>query len=499
MAKPVVDIKKILAVSDIIHTQSKEQVGVDLGGNHVKLARVVIHANKKELIDVLHRDVSGLSEEDVSRALKVMMEPFRANMPEVLIAVPAHLVITKNIEIPSTDPREIMAIVNLQASRHTPYSREEIIVDYIHVGTYKQTYSRILLLIASREVIKRQFLIVEKAGFKCSGVLFAPEAIAATLDRFLKLSSHDVPIGSLHVDESSTDFMITSKDKPIFIRSIPVGTQHFFEEKERYHTKFVEEVRGSLEAYEGESVGRAPHMLVLTGAVEATEGLDAMLTETTRVPVHAVPYSRASILSDEMAKKISSVRHLSFLNVIAAMTAVPPPKVSLVPEEIRLRKDIEDRGRELIKTGIFILSISLVLSMIFISKIYLKGLFLKNLKAKYATVTDEAEKLEKVFGRATTVANYLSTRGYSLEVLSDLVTLAPYDLELADIRYNAQGKFSLGGTADSMSAVFTFVDKMEKSPYFKDVKTKYTTKRKVGKSDVVDFEIGATLEKKIDG
>ncbi len=499
MVKPVIDVKKIFSVPDIVRTNPKEQVGIDLGGNHLKFARVIVHANRRELVDVAHRDVTGLSDEDISKAVRATIEGLKANEPEVVVTIPAHLVITKNIEIPSTDPREIMAIVNLQASRHTPYSREEIIVDYIHVGTYKQTYSRILLLIAARAVIKRQFLIVEKAGFKCAGVLFAPEAIASTLDKFLKLSSHDVPIGSLHVDESSTDFMIIFKDKPVFIRSIPVGTQHFFEEKERYHTKFAEEVRGSLEAYEGESVGKVPHMLVLTGAVEATEGLDVMLAETARVPVHAVPYFRASIFSDEMAKKISSVRHLSFLNVIASTTAVPPPKVSLVPEEIRMRKDIEDRGRELIKTGIFILSIALVGSMIFISKIYIKGLFLQNLKTKYAAIGEEAAKLEKSFGRATTVANYLSTRGYSLEVLADLVTLAPYDLELGDIRYDALGKFSLGGTADSMSVVFAFVDKMEKSPYFKDVKTKYTTKRKAGKRDLVDFEIVATLEKKSNG
>ena len=187
------------------------------------------------------------------------------------------------------------------------------------------------------------------------------------------------------------------------------------------------------------------------------------------------------------------------MNAIASTTAVPPPKVSLIPEEIRMRKNIEERGRELIKTGIFILSIALVLSMIFISKIYIKGLFLQNLKTKYAAIGEEAAKLEKSFGRAMTVANYLSTRGYSLEVLADLATLAPYDLELADIRYDAQGKFSLGGTADSMSVVFAFVDKLEKSSYFKDVKTKYTTKRKAGKRDLVDFEIVATLEKKSSG
>jgi len=47
-----------------------------------------------------------------------------------------------------------------------------------------------------------------------------------------------------------------------------------------------------------------------------------------------------------------------------------------------------------------------------------------------------------------------------------------------------------------MSAIFSFVDEMGKSKYFKDVKTKYTTRRKEGEEDVVDFEIAALWERK---
>jgi hypothetical protein len=46
-----------------------------------------------------------------------------------------------------------------------------------------------------------------------------------------------------------------------------------------------------------------------------------------------------------------------------------------------------------------------------------------------------------------------------------------------------------------MSVVFSFVDSMEKSKIFKDVKTKYTSKRKDGTKDVADFEITCAFEK----
>ncbi len=45
---------------------------------------------------------------------------------------------------------------------------------------------------------------------------------------------------------------------------------------------------------------------------------------------------------------------------------------------------------------------------------------------------------------------------------------------------------------------FSFVDSMEKSKYFKDVKTKYTSKRKDGNRDVADFEIACILKRDIE-
>jgi Tfp pilus assembly protein PilN len=71
----------------------------------------------------------------------------------------------------------------------------------------------------------------------------------------------------------------------------------------------------------------------------------------------------------------------------------------------------------------------------------------------------------------------------------------PLDLKLTDVKFDEQGRFSVRGTADTMSTVFSFVEYMEKSKYFKDVKTKYTTKRKEETKDVADFEINSLLEK----
>jgi hypothetical protein len=40
------------------------------------------------------------------------------------------------------------------------------------------------------------------------------------------------------------------------------------------------------------------------------------------------------------------------------------------------------------------------------------------------------------------------------------------------------------------------VSRLEDSPYFQNVKTKYATKRKEGNNEITDFEISCPLEEK---
>jgi Tfp pilus assembly protein PilN len=124
---------------------------------------------------------------------------------------------------------------------------------------------------------------------------------------------------------------------------------------------------------------------------------------------------------------------------------------------------------------------------------------LEKLDRQYKTVNTEAEKLEGDFTKISAIKNYLLKRGYPLEILTELYTVIPPEIELLDIRYEDQTKFTLRGTAESMASVFAFVDGMEKSKFFRDVKTRYTTKRKKGLKDVTDFEIVCVLEQETGG
>jgi len=141
------------------------------------------------------------------------------------------------------------------------------------------------------------------------------------------------------------------------------------------------------------------------------------------------------------------------------------------------------------------LTMAVLIFSVFLTNIYAKSTILKKLDKKFQTIHDDARELEASFTKINLIKDYVSRRGYALEVLGEIYAIITDDILLNDIRFDDEGRFSVRGTAEAMSSVFSFVEQLGKSKYFKDVKTRYTTKRKEGLKDVTDFEIQSALVK----
>lgn len=485
-------IKKFSAMPKL---GSRDLVGLDLSSSHLKITHAAVALNKFEVIKLISRNISGLSDEELIKAVRESMRELQVNNPFFCVVIPSHLVITKNIEIPSTETREIKEIISLQAGRHTPYSREEIIVDFVEIGTYKNSYTKVLLVIVARSIIQKQFEILEKAGIRPEKVFLAAEGLSFVSGKLFKSESESYPTNIVHVDENFTDFIIVFRNKPVFIRSIPIGTQHLLATSENYESRFVDEVKRSLEAYQSEDIEKVPNTLILAGAIDEVKPLEAILRDSLHLAIKPIPYLANIPISEQGLKSSSATKRISFMNVISSLYAWDKIKVNLVPEEIKLRRSLEERAKDLIKTGILVLTIFVLIFFILMTKIFFKAAYLKRLDVKYQALNQDSKSLEKKYAKVSRIKEYLARRGLSLEVLNELYTVITPDLQVSEVRFDDQGKFTVRGTAESMSSVFGFVENLEKSKYFKDVKTKYTTKRKEGQRDVTDFEIASSITK----
>ncbi|MBU1088031.1 MAG: pilus assembly protein PilM, partial [Candidatus Omnitrophica bacterium] len=415
--------------------------------------------------------------------------------PYVVNVVPLHLTITKNLEIPSLDVKEIKEIIDLQSGRQTPYAREEIIVDYINIGTYRQSYTKILLVIVTRTAIKKQFDVMGKAGLKIEKIVFAPEGVSRACYSQIKKEVKDSPTVIVHIDSDFTDFIVSLKGVPIFTRNIPIGVKHLSADQAKSEIKFTEELKNSLETYQSEDIDKTPQLLILTGATEKIDQLEKLLIGEIHIPIQTMPYFGLISLSADLASMPTLTRNVSFFNIAASSLYEKMMKVSLIPEEIKLKRAFEERAQELIKMSIYIICLMLIAGSFFVTELYFKGQYLKKLKKKNEVTYEEAKILEKAMEKMRIVKHYIANRGYSLEVVAAIYDILPKEIMLTNIKMDIEKKLHLKGTARAMSNVFSFVSALEDSEYFSNVKTNYTTSRKKDDEDWADFGISCVLEK----
>ena len=468
---------------------------MSLGDQELKLAVVVPTLPSGRTINhLLNVNIRDLPDEEVVKKFQATLAEIKLKDPRFIGVVPSRWAITRNIEIPSRDPQEIREIVNLQASRHTPYSRSEIVVDYLNLGVFKSVYTKILLIIAPRTSVTRFYDILGKSSLSLDRIVFAPEAVARSLSKRLHLDAEKLPSCIVRVDAATSDFMIVSKGNLLFVRNLPVGASHFAEDKQNQLIRFLEELKQSFETYRNENIEQDPVTLFLTGAAGGMDNVEQMIEEILKLTVKRLVEGEGLPIHGE-AKPSPAEQTVSFLDVISPPLLLEELSLDLTPEENKLKRSLEERTKEIIKAGILSMICFGLICFIFLMELIIRKAEILELKRRYGPIQIEAKTLEDAYVQIQAVRSYLKSRGKSMESLAELYDLIPDDIFLNDIRFEEGEKFSIKGSATSRPSIFAFVGAMEDSKLFRNVQTKYVTGRKEEGKELADFEIVASFEK----
>lgn len=410
---------------------------------------------------------------------------------KILISFPSRQLTTRILSLPSTDPAEIQDIVDLQAVKQTPYSREEITSGYHTIGSDDAGYSRIFLAISHRDQSSQYFRTAEMA-------FLLPDQIVPSVEglRFWTGMATDNPDVELvlDLDEMSTELLVTKGGSLVFTRSIAIGAKQILEQGAGMEGEFLREVQRSIETSDEMKSHQVGH-ITLTGVQDAAKNVAALLSREMNLACEVMtafaPFgSKASAqLSDDIAKSPVSFSALAGLLLSADLSSI-----NLMPQDVRLRKGLEERAKELAFMGTLLLTIVMLGSLIGFEKIYKRNVYLDYLKKEYAAIQGQAEDVERVIGKIKLADEQSGGQGSFLEVLNDVNSVLSDSLIVTSIEYNGKEKnVILRGTAQEMSSVFQFLSTLEAMPALEQVKTRNVTKRKSGETEISEFEISAVL------
>lgn len=472
-------------------TSDKKYLSISINDNSLKVAQVKSSGAVEKVARV--QAVSN-SPEDLAKALKTALSGFDRKAPVVCV-IPAANATSKSIEVPSNDPQEIKSIISLQATRHTPYSRDEIIISYANMGSTDKNNTRILLVIAHRNVVKERIDICAKAGLNPEKISFAAEGIGRFYAKTFGKHPPSSSIGIVDVSLTGITYTVLVKGFAVFSRYIPIGIKAIMEGADT-QAKLIEEFNKSISGFVNEDIDTPPLKYLVTTDHEVVKNIIPSLAQSLNVDFQFAPFTNYIKSSTAIKKRlISEYGDDSFLDVIASGITASKSEVNLMPEEIVMKKQFERQTFELSKAGIAAVILMILCAAIILIKIYFKEEFLsKNLRDKFAPQREEVKKLQQIQNKNRLVREYLKERMVSLETLKGLYDVTPTEIYLSNISLSETGDISIEGVSDSMSRVFAYVKALEDSRLFKGVKTKSTATKKDKGKDAAVFEITMKLE-----
>ena len=470
----------------------KKYLTISINDGIIKLAQVTSSGSLERVARTTFSATPGGDE--AAKALKSLLPSFN-RQASLICVIPANVATAKGIEVPSTDPEEIKSIINLQASRHTPYSREEVLISYINLGMNAYSNTRLLLVIVHRDMVKERISILEKSGLDVDQILFVPEAQARFYAKALNLKKEAPPVGIIDFALNATSYIVISKGSLLFVRHIPVGIKALMEGADA-PAKLQEEFKKSMDAFMQEDGNEAPTSYTVTTAHEAVNVILPTLKENLKIDFKVNAFTNFIKGAVNQRKKLlSDFGDDSFLDVIAPASSVSKCEINLMPEEMILKKTVELQSKEASKSGVAAVVIMMLIGAMIMANIYFKDTFLnKNLREQFAPQKEQVEKLEVQMNKIKLVRGYIQDRMVTLDTIHELYRITPHTVYLNNITLDDDGTVTIDGIADSMALVYSFVKSFDDSTMFKGAKIKSTSTKKDNGKDVAAFEIEFKLD-----
>jgi len=479
----------------------KTTVVVEIGNDWLKILESQVSPSQKYLTKASFTKLAHIKER-VSDEIARVFKNLNLDKKCVITYIPRHLLTVRVLHLPSTDPKEISDMVNLQVGKQTPYSKDEIISTHKILESGREGYTGVMLVIARRNIISERVEALAKVGIETKKVAMSSEGVyewfkAAYMSEATGGLPSDGTFVVADVDSNYSDFIVIHKGKLVFTRNIFIGANHLAEINSDWYDKFTGELKHSIELYQGSERETEVSKIFLSGAARSLPELERVVGAKLDMPVEiANPLKNMSVrkgnrsLEDEQNFKSISISPL-----IGAAIKGDNFTLDLTTSESRIQKLMNEKRKSLMITGILAAATALMASCLLLAFVYNKTAYLREVKEKIAKIETSANEVEKMGMRISLIKKRLDAKGASINILSEIYKLIPKEIHLTNINVREKKEAIIKGRAHEMSDVFKFVTTLENSEMFANVKTSYTTTKKDGDTEYADFEIICLYEK----
>ncbi len=182
------------------------------------------------------------------QALHTLIDPLRLHGDTILVALPAHSAVLRNLTFPFKEPRRIYQILKNSLDEHIPFEPEEVVADFHPLPSESKSEAQLLAVGMPEEVITTALELLQEVGL---------EPTVLDLDVFglanaALLGCTTLPAHTVLVDVNTERTLLTLLDRgtPVLARSLAYKFPEDAEALETYASRLSKHLQQTYYACE---------------------------------------------------------------------------------------------------------------------------------------------------------------------------------------------------------------------------------------------------------
>jgi len=412
----------------------------------------------------------------------------------VTACLPRQAVTVRMLELPSTDLEEIADMVDLQVGKLTPYSKEEIIFDYMVFGAARNGYTKVLVAIVQRSTLRQRFYVLEEAGVSVQRMTVSSEGLLNwyALSSVARVSGGVVIL--LDVDSLHTDCTIIADGALVSTRCISIGGDHLQSGDSAAREKLAGEIKRVIVSCSDDLPEVRTGKVVVTGAGPRMRGLCDYIEGQLGLAVDSFDsLSGLSALSGGSLPDDPDYASLSVTPMLGLGLRPECLALDIVPDSVRHRTRLIQKARGLTVFAVMLMT-CLVAASAYTTMRYQRRHTHFSHRANAVRQTEDAVK---VISRMRDIIKVVDARSADstcvLRQLAQVHAATPEDVyyDVVDINV-AEQQILLEGEGKMPRDIRMLVKNLEESTLFANVQEGATTR--VDKTGRYSFRVTCSLE-----
>ncbi len=375
-------------------------------------------------------------------------------------ALPTDQVLLRVTDLPSTDRDELAGMVDLQVDKFSPFPVEHMAVSFEVLHTHG-TSSRVLIAAVRRDAVEAMADLFHEAGLRLKHI-----DVEVMGWWYLIRERGDIPTHGRHamliLGPRSSELIISQAGIPVVIRSLGPAEDP---ESDEYASELAEETMYSLTSIESEWGGmETPHISVWHQEARPAKIIEK-LRQVCEQEVQAHSIEDLPPLSEGLARRCMQDGRTLDLSL---------------PEWHEAEKFKRARRNLAAATAAILLVWGTVMAALFLVSGYDRKRIdrltsdIRQLEAPSAEVQDLRRRVQNL-------EQYADRTHSALECLREVTVNLPSGVDLTSFDYRKNRALTLRGEGNQVTLILDFIDALEKSELFIEVKTEGVTEAPGGR------------------